>query len=417
MGSTQPDDGASTLDAGGDHDGLQNGPRRRRAALVAAPTVVAAALAVVLAVVVGAGDGTTTAGHGAGRTTAPRPGELSAVVSDQALSPAADVDAPPPDPDPAAPGQVVRAGVDQSDPFLLEDGTRYYLYTSGMRGPPAANVPVTSATDFGSWVPVTDALPDLPPWVAAGFTWAPDVHRFGDRFVLYFTALLRGSSPSMECIGDAVGASPTGPFLPFPEPFICQPLLGGDIDPRVFVADDGTPYMLWKSDQNIGGASTPTQMWSQPLTADGLALTGRPGLLLEPGQPWEGTIVEAPDMVDVHGALWMIFSGNWFNQPSYAIGAARCLGPQGPCADVVGNPLLGSNAQGQGPGEASLFADTAGVWMLYSPWRSLSPHPDLPRPVVITRLGFGEQGPYLAAGGPPPSLLLLPLGPAVGSAP
>jgi hypothetical protein len=386
-------------------------------ALVAVAVAVAVALAAVLAVVVGAGDATTRMGRGAAAGgAAPRSANQSAVVSDLPLPPAADVDAPPPDPQPAAPGRLVRAGVDQSDPFLLVDGPRYYLYTSGIPGPVSVNVPVTSATDFGSWGPVTDALPDLPPWVGAGFTWAPDVHRFGDRFVLYFTAFVRGSSPSMECIGDAVGASPTGPFLPYPEPFICQPSLGGDIDPRVFAAH-GTPYMLWKSDQNIGGASTPTQMWSQPLTADGLALTGRPGLLLEPDQPWEGTIVEAPDMVDVHGALWIVFSGNWFNQPDYAIGAARCLGPQGPCAGVAGNPLLGSNAQGQGPGEASLFADAAGVWMLYSPWRSLSPHPDLPRPVVITRLGFGEQGPYLAAGGPPPPLLLLPLGPAGGSAP
>ena len=47
------------------------------------------------------------------------------------------------------------------------------------------------------------------------------------------------------------------------------------------------------------------------------------------------------------------------------------------------------------------------MWLLYSPFRSLAPRTDPPRPVAITRLGFGPEGPYLAAGGPPPSLAVL----------
>jgi hypothetical protein len=58
-----------------------------------------------------------------------------------------------------------------------------------------------------------------------------------------------------------------------------------------------------------------------------------------------------------------------------------------------------------------VFADSSGVWMLYSPRRSFAPRPDLPpRPVDITRLGFTPAGPYLAAGGPPPSLEVLGAG-------
>jgi hypothetical protein len=84
---------------------------------------------------------------------------------------------------------------------------------------------------------------------------------------------------------------------------------------------------------------------------------------------------------------------------------ARCTGPAGPCTDTSSAPLLGSNAQGAGPGEASLYQDASGVWLLYSPWRSLAPQPDIPpRPVFITKLGFSASGPYLAAGGPPGNL-------------
>ena len=388
--------------------------------------------AVLVAAVVTAQGGATPRSATAGGSTAARqPGpdpvatRSLALVADPAgaangtdgtAAAPADPDAPAPAPDPQAPGQVVEAGVDQSDPFLLLDGLRYFLYTSGDPGTPDVNVPVTSSSDFDTWSPVSDALPTLPSWVAPGFTWAPDVHRFGDAYVLYFTALVRGSDPATECIGDAVGSLPTGPFWPSAQPFVCQTTLGGDIDPRVFVAPDGAPYLLWKSDQNIGGARTPTQMWSQPLRADGLGLVGQPAILLGPDERWEGTIVEAPDMVFVHGTYWLVYSGNWYNQPAYAIGAAACAGPQGPCLDLPQNPLLASNAQGQGPGEASLFADGAGVWLLYSPWRSLAPHPDIPpRPVEITRLGFASSGPYLAAGGGPPSLG--PLGPGLWPGP
>ncbi len=313
--------------------------------------------------------------------------------------------APPATATPLAPGIAVPSGEAQSDPVLYVFGGRYVLYTSSEPGPPVVNVPVASSTGFAHWSPVTDALPALPPWAVPGFTWAPDVHRFGSTYVLYFTALLQGSAPAMECIGDATGAGPEGPFTAEPDPFICQRDQGGSIDPRVFTDSSGGNWMLWKSDQNIGGATVPTQMWSQPLSADGLSLTGSPADIMQPDEPWQGTIVEAPDLVQVGGTYWVFYSGNWFNQPAYAIGAARCAGPAGPCSDVSATPLIASNSQGQGPGEASVFEGASGVWLLYSPWRSLAPKADIPpRPVYITRIGFSASGPYLATGGPPPDL-------------
>ena len=251
-----------------------------------------------------------------------------------------------------------------------------------------------------NWTPVSEALPELPAWAAPGFTWAPEVHRFGSRSVLYFTADIKGAG--MQCIGSAVAPDPAGPFTGKAAPFICQRSLGGSIDPRVFVASDGTSWMLWKSDQNIGGRSTPTTLWSQRLSPDGLSLVGPRADLMGPDEPWQGTIVEAPDMIEVNGVYWVFYSANWFNQPAYGIGAARCTGPAGPCADDTNVPLLATNAQGEGPGEASVFAENGDVWMLYSPVRAVGGNP--PRPVDITRIGFNTSGPYLAAGGVPPKL-------------
>ena len=78
----------------------------------------------------------------------------------------------------------------------------------------------------------------------------------------------------------------------------------------------------------------------------------------------------------------MFYSGGWFNSPSYAIGAALCAGPVGPCRPTSSHPLLSSNSQGFGPGEPSVFEDSSGIWMLYNPWASNDPRPTPNRPVV-----------------------------------
>jgi hypothetical protein len=93
----------------------------------------------------------------------------------------------------------------------------------------------------------------------------------------------------------------------------------------------------------------------------------------------------------------LFFSGNWYDSTSYGIGVAECQSPFGPCADNYPQPFLGSNRQGVGPGEESLFADGNDVYLLYNPFKANDPGPVIPRPVAMTRLGFSPEGPYLAA--------------------
>jgi beta-xylosidase len=198
------------------------------------------------------------------------------------------------------------------------------------------------------------------------------------------------------CIGDAVSTRLMGPYHARATPFICQRTLGGSIDPRAFVDGDGQVYMVWKSDQNARSDTAPTAIFSQPLSTDGLRLLGAPEQIFEPDEPWQGSIVEAPELVLVAGGYFLFYSGFWFNQPTYAIGAARCTGPLGPCADTGARPLLGSNFEGTGPGEESVFRDSRGIWLLYSPFHSAVPVAGVARPADIARLGFGPFGVYLA---------------------
>lgn len=302
---------------------------------------------------------------------------------------------PPALSDPQDPGGIVNSGPDQPDPFVFVQSGRYYLFTSQDQVP--QDVPVRSATAFGQWGVPSDALPDPPAWATPHAMWAPDVARFGNDYMLYFTSDLARSSPPTMCIGDAISTNPAGPYIPSQTPFICQQSLGGSIDPRVFVDSDGQPSMVWKSDQNSLELNLPTAIWSEPLSADGLHLLGPPTEIFSPDEAWQNSIVEAPQMVLVNGVYYLFYSGGWFNQTSYAIGVARCSGPSGPCHDTTSSPLLASDAQGAGPGEESVFSNDAGIWMLYTPWSSSLPNPGPPRPVAMAHLGFGPYGPYLAA--------------------
>ena len=216
---------------------------------------------------------------------------LGQAVADSAIGLRTAYFEPPSAPDPAAPGTTIISGADQPDPFMAVQGGRYFLFTSQDRVP--ANVPVRSGTAIGRWGPMTDALPDLPAWATTGNTWAPDVHKFGSHYILYFTAQVNYPGHQIECIGDATSTKVEGPYLAAATPFICQLAQGGSIDPRTFVDADGTPYLLWKSDEN-SFSQAHTGIYSQQLSPDGEHLVGTATRIFSPDRSWQGAIVEAP---------------------------------------------------------------------------------------------------------------------------
>jgi GH43 family beta-xylosidase len=301
-----------------------------------------------------------------------------------------------------APGRTIFSDAtdDATDPYMLKIGGLYYLYTS--EGTSFLNMPLWIGTKPGHWGSPTDVLPTLPSWATGGLTWAPDVQKVAGGWALYFSALVAGVSPATHCIGAAFARSPSGPFVATASPFICQLEHRGSIDARVFVQANGHLVMLWKSEDNANpnvpgpDQGGDTGIYAQDLSANGRTLLGAPVKIFAPSQPWESTIVEAPDMVEAAGSYWLFFSGNWYDSTKYGIGAAQCQGPLGPCTDADPAPFLGSNLQGLGPGEESLFEDGSGVYLLYNPFKSEDPNAIVPRPVDMARIGFTSFGPYLA---------------------
>jgi beta-xylosidase len=208
----------------------------------------------------------------------------------------------------------------------------------------------------------------------------------------------------MHCIGVAVSESLLGPFTPRPTPLVCHPEHGGDIDAQM-VSDPAGPngpahpnYLIWKSDNNSTPGDGAPEFWAQALSDDGLSVTGQPTRIYSPRLAWQRNRLEAPQMVkDPYGRLWLFYSGGGiFNDPQYAMGFARCASPLGPCSDSATVPLIGSNKQGVGPGEETVFVGPDGsTWLLYNPWYAGQIY-NWVRPAEAARIVWSFLGPSVA---------------------
>src|SRR4051794_28463884 len=146
---------------------------------------------------------------------------------------------------------------DAADPDITWDGHQYVLHTTNSA---YGNVPTWKSTDLANWSYVGDALPKLPSWADGGWTWAPSsIRRADGKWFLYFSAAVKGQKTAnglpLKCIGVATAMSATGPFTVLKErdsaPLLCQPSVGGDIDPAAFRHPvNGNNYLVTKTDGN-----------------------------------------------------------------------------------------------------------------------------------------------------------------------
>jgi beta-xylosidase len=267
------------------------------------------------------------------------------------------------------------------DPHIVvhEGGFIAYATNAGI------NLPMLSSRDLVHWSWVTraddpkkrlDGMPALAPWVKEGFTWAPEVMKIGDRWLLYYTANHR--KRDVQCLGVAVADNPTGPFRDgSAEPLVCQFELGGTIDANPFRDSDGRLYLYYKSDGNRVGRKT--MIWGQRLSSDGMKVQGAPVALVEDDREWEWKLVEAPTMVRAPAGYQLFYSAAYYGwDPKerlsrYATGYATCTGPLGPCRDAPENPILHSFNDRKagclsGPGHTSIFEAGGRRFIAFHAW-------------------------------------------------
>lgn len=325
----------------------------------------AAAAAVILATMVAACGGLPGSG---GPSPAGQSQALPSPSTSASTSPSAGASLPP--------GMFLNPVIDRNfaDPFVLEAGGTYYAYATGNL---TYNIQVSTSADLVHWERVREALPRLPIWqpTSKGLTWAPEVVEVDGRFVMHYTA--RDVQAGSQCLAVAVAADPAGPFIDDSDgPLFCQYELGGSIDSSPFQDDDGTRYLLWKSDGNCCGIRV--RLFIAELGSDGTTLSGEPtDLGLGVDAPWERHLIEAPTLLRRGDTYYLFFSANDYNSRNYAVGYATSSSVAGPYTDAPENPILASqpavsvSGQPAGPGHQSLIADAAGdLWMVYHAWDS-----------------------------------------------
>ena len=341
----------------GEREGRAAQPERRR---VSIGLVRLSALAVVAAVVLlaqvswfGVRPGRAPISVAAPMSVAPM---SAAPMSAGVEPPAAGAVGEPAAPIPA--GRVIAANM--PDPAVVHVGDTYFLYATQGSG---RNVQVATSTDLRTWTAGPDALPVLGRWARGGRTWAPEVLATPTGYALFYSALDRVSG--RQCIGRAVAGDPAGPFVDGnAAPLVCQRILGGSIDPDP-VADGGRVTLYWKNDGNCCGL--PVQLWGQRMDASAQQLIGVPVALLSPTAPWQGELIEAPEMFLHAGRYYLFYAANAFDSPRYAEGVATCASPLGPCIDGPG-PMLTSTPDAIGPGHAFVLEVAGKTLMVFHAW-------------------------------------------------
>jgi beta-xylosidase len=327
--------------------------QRRRAAwlvLCAALAACASAADSTATAALPAGTATPTATRAATRTPRPSQTPVPTAAEGSYVNPVLDRDFPDPD-------------------VLLVEG-QYYAYATNSG---EANIQVARSHDLVAWEVLGDALPELPAWAVQdfGWAWAPEVTLAadGETYLMYFTARFALGAGGTQCIGVATSVQPVGPFVAAgSEPLICPVGQGGAIDAASFVDDDNSRYLLWKNDGNSGGGRT--FIYLQPISADGLVLTGEAHALISADQAWEGILVEGPTLWKDQGRYTLLYSANNYASPQYAVGVATADSIAGPY-EKASEPLLATDLEAGivGPGGQDIVLGPHGdTWLLFHGW-------------------------------------------------
>lgn len=328
---------------------------------------------------------------------------LLAVVGAAATGPVAARPAPVGQ-DPVVAGQVY-AG-DFPDPSVMRIGGTAYAYSTTSGG---LNTPMLTSTNLKVWRanpgtasnPTGDALPRTAAWSDGvekadgrykATTWAPSVARLGPhRFVMAYATSVKASPYTRMCISLAHATRPQGPFVDTTtKPTICP--ARGAIDPQVFIAPSGYPWLVWKIDHQ------PAQLFTSRMNAAGTAVyTSTRRFLAHITQPWEGSIMENPAMIRYAGRFYLFYSANSYATSRYAIGYLICRTWYGGCTKPRTTPLMATGKYLAGPGGPSPFTDTRGRLRLgYHAWRvGAVGYPSTPA-CRDTALGCGQRRLYVA---------------------
>src|SRR4051794_3754092 len=252
---------------------------------------------------------------------------------------------------------------DFPDPTATRVGPEYWAIATASGG--QKSPPILRSPDLVHWTVAGHLFVDPPAWSSGRQLWGPWLVRDGDTYRVYYSARKKYGRP---CVTVGVGDNPIGPYTDV-GPLVCQP--NASIDPSVVHNQNGTPFLLWKEN----GGNSPSSIWVQQLSPDGLSLTGTPRkIMVGSRHSWEGGLVEGPRIIRRHNWLYLFYSGGRCCAPTtcrYALGVARSKSIYGPWRRYKRNPVLKSNRSWICPGHGAVLQPPSGHWwLLYNGYRA-----------------------------------------------
>lgn len=242
-----------------------------------------------------------------------------------------------------------------ADPGVLRWENKYYLVdTSGV---PWFSIYVSD--DLVNWQFSGKNVfngPGTHPWGTDRF-WAPEIHRLGDRFAVYYSA---SDTSGQLRVGVATATNILGPYTDLGRPLIRSSY--GVIDVNFFRDDNGRQYLYWKED---GGN---TRIFAQEINQAGTGFIGSPTVVLQKGLAWEGAKgIEGTWVMKKDGVYYMFYSGELYSSALYSIGVAKSGSPMAPFTKK-GDPILRSSARWKGPGHNTVAMVGTNHYMVYHAW-------------------------------------------------
>ena len=240
------------------------------------------------------------------------------------------------------------------DPSVIRVGNDYYMVNSSFQYFPA--IPISHSRDMVHWHIIGHAITN-PEWLDLSDIrdshgiWAPDIEYVDGKYYIYVTLRLNADGKRDNNVMRRqlvmVSDRPEGPYS---KP-VCLEV--DDIDPSLFVDDDGSRYMI------IAKAAQ-----AVPLTADGLAVAG-------PAKTaWEGTgerCSEGPHIMKKDGYYYAIVAEGGTGY-GHGINVGRSKNFYGPYECSPYNPVMRQKdpaAPIQRAGHGKLVQDQNGQWWCY----------------------------------------------------
>lgn len=194
-----------------------------------------------------------------------------------------------------------------------------------------------------------------------------------------------------EHIAIAESNSPLGPFTQRTAKSLSEETK--QIDPYVFVDDDGKKYLYYVVVANGGNRIFVAEMNDDMQSVN----TGTAKLCIEATRHWENTesdkwsVTEGPTVIKHNNLYYLIYSANHFRSTDYAVGYATSKSPYGPWLKYDENPIIHKSVTGQnGSGHGDLVKGSGNKWMyVFHTHNAADKIP--PRKTAIIEMAFAKD--------------------------